>query len=57
MMKWTRINSVNAYYSVGNVLSSHLLSRMLKIKVHTTMILSFVLYEYEIWENKLHQSA
>jgi hypothetical protein len=46
----SRLNSGNAcYHSVQNLLSSHLISRNLKIKVYRTVILPVVLYECETW--------
>jgi hypothetical protein len=35
------------YYSVQNILSSHLISKNLKIKIYKTVILPVVLYGYE----------
>jgi hypothetical protein len=41
----SRLNLGNAcYYSVQNLLSSHLISKNLKIKVYKTVILPVVLY-------------
>jgi hypothetical protein len=41
----SRLNSGNAcYYSVQNLMSSRLISKNLKIKIHKTVILSGVLY-------------
>jgi hypothetical protein len=41
----SRLNSGNAcYHSVQSLLSSHLLSRSLKIKIYKTIILPVVLY-------------
>ena len=37
------------YYSVQNLLSSSLLSKTLKIKIHRTIILPVVLYGCETW--------
>ena len=37
------------YYSVQNLLSSSLLSKNLKIKIYTTIILPAVLYGCETW--------
>jgi hypothetical protein len=37
------------FYSVQNLLSSRLLSKNLKIKIHRTIILPFVLYGCEAW--------
>jgi hypothetical protein len=45
-----RLNSGNAcYYSVQNLLSSHLISKNLKIKIYGTVILPVVLYGCETW--------
>jgi len=44
------LNSGNAcYYSVKNLLSSHLISKNLKIKIYRTVILPFELYGCETW--------
>jgi hypothetical protein len=41
----SRLNSGNdCYYSVQNLLSSRLISKSLKIKIHKTVILPVVLY-------------
>jgi hypothetical protein len=46
----SRLNSGNAYYYlVQNLLSSHLTSKNLKIKIYKTVILVFVLYGCETW--------
>jgi hypothetical protein len=46
----SRLNSVNAfYYSVQILLSSHLISKNLKIKIYETVILPVVLYGHETW--------
>jgi hypothetical protein len=46
----SRINSGNAcYYSVQNILSSHLISKNLKIKIYKTVTLPVVLYGCETW--------
>jgi hypothetical protein len=46
----SRLNSWNAcYYSVQNLLSSHLISTNIKIKIYKTVILPGVLYGYETW--------
>jgi hypothetical protein len=46
----SRLNSGNAcYYSVHNLLSSHLISKNLKIKIYKTVILPVVLYGCETW--------
>jgi len=45
-----RLKSGNTcYYSVQNLLSSSLLSKNLKIKVHGTVILPVVLHGFETW--------
>jgi hypothetical protein len=44
------LNSVNAcYHSVKNLLSSHLLSKNVRIRIYKTIILPVVLYGYETW--------
>ena len=46
----SRLNSGNAcYHSVLNILSSTLVSKNLKIKIHRTIILPVVLYGCETW--------
>jgi hypothetical protein len=46
----SRLNSGNAcYHSVQSLLSSCLLSRIVKVKVNKTIILPFVLYGCETW--------
>jgi hypothetical protein len=46
----SRLHSGNApYYSVQNLLSSRLMSKNLKIKIHKTVILPLVLYGCETW--------
>jgi hypothetical protein len=46
----SRLNSGNAcYYSVQNLLSSHLISKSLKIKIYKSVILPVVLYGCETW--------
>jgi hypothetical protein len=46
----SRLNSGNAYYySVHNLLSSRLITKNLKIKIHRTVILLAVLYGCETW--------
>jgi hypothetical protein len=46
----SRLNSGNAcYYSVQNLLSSRLISKNPKIKIHKTVILPVVLYGCETW--------
>jgi hypothetical protein len=52
----SRLNSGNAcYYSVQNVLSSHLISRNLKIKIYKTVILPVVLHWCESWSLTLRE--
>jgi hypothetical protein len=51
-----RFNLGNAcYHSVQNLLSYHLLSRNLKIKVHKTIILRMVWYGSGTWSLKLRE--
>jgi hypothetical protein len=51
-----RLNSGNAFYhTVQNLLSSHLISKNLKIKVYKTVILPFVLYGCETWSLTLRE--
>jgi len=46
----SRLKSGNACYHLAqNLLSSSLLSKNLKMKIHRTIILSLVLYECEAW--------
>jgi hypothetical protein len=46
----SRLNSGNAcYHSVQSLLSSHLLSRNLKVKIYKTIIVPVVLYRCETW--------
>jgi hypothetical protein len=50
------LNSGNACFcSVQNLLSSHLISKNLKIKIHKTVILPVVLYGYETWSLTLRE--
>jgi len=52
----SRLNSGNAcYYSVQNLLPSHLISKKLKIKIYKTVILSVVLYGCKIWSLTLRE--
>jgi hypothetical protein len=52
----SRLNSGNAcYYSVQNILSSRLISKTLKIKIHKTLILPVVLYGCETWSLTLRE--
>jgi hypothetical protein len=45
-----RLNSGNiCYYSVQNLLSSHLIQKNLKIKINKTVILPVVLYGCKTW--------
>jgi hypothetical protein len=45
-----RLNSGNAcYHSVQNLLSSHLLSKNVKVTIYKPIILPVVLYVCEIW--------
>jgi hypothetical protein len=45
-----RLNSGNAcYHSVQNLLSSHLLSKNVKLRIYKTIILPVVLYGCETW--------
>jgi hypothetical protein len=53
-----RLNSGNAcYHSVQNLLSSHLLSKNLKIRMYKTIILHVVLYGCEIWSLTLREES
>jgi hypothetical protein len=46
----SRLNLKNSYYhSVHSLLSSRLLSRNVKVKIHKTIIMSVVLYRCETW--------
>jgi hypothetical protein len=46
----SRLNSGNAcYHSVQSFLSSHLLSRNVKVKIYKTIILPVVLYGCKTW--------
>jgi hypothetical protein len=52
----SRLNLGNAcYYSVQNLLSSHLISKNLKIKIYITVILPIVLYGCETWSLTLRE--
>jgi hypothetical protein len=48
-----RSNSDN--HSVHNLLSSHLLSKKVKIKICRIIIFSIVVYEYETWSLTLRE--
>jgi hypothetical protein len=51
-----RLNSVNVcYHSVQNLLSSRLLSRNIKLRMYTTIILPVVLYGCETWSLTLRE--
>jgi hypothetical protein len=51
-----RLNFGNAcYHSVQNLLSSHLLSKNLKIRIYKTIILPVVLYGCETWSLTLRE--
>ena len=43
------------YYSLEKILSSHLLSKKLKVKSHTSIILPIVLYGCETWSLTLRE--
>jgi hypothetical protein len=52
----SRLNLGNAcYYSVQNLLSSHLISKDLKIKIYTTVILPGVPYGCKTWSLTLRE--
>jgi hypothetical protein len=52
----SRLNLGNAcYYSVQNLLSSHLISKNLKIKICKTVILPVVLYGCKTWSCNLRE--
>jgi hypothetical protein len=51
-----RLNSSNAcYHSVQNLLSSPLLSKNIKIRLHRTIIVLMVLYGRETWSLALRE--
>jgi hypothetical protein len=51
-----RLNSGNAcYHSVQNLLSSHLMSKHIKIRIHKTIILPVDLYGRETWSLALRE--
>jgi hypothetical protein len=51
-----RLNSGNAcYHSVQNLLSSRLLTKYIKIRIHKTIILPVVLYRCETWSLTLRE--
>jgi hypothetical protein len=52
----SRLNMENAgYHSVQNLLSSHLLSKNLEIKIYKTIIWPVVLYGCETWSTILRE--
>jgi hypothetical protein len=52
----SRRNLGNAcYHSILSLLSSHLLSRNIKVKIYKTIILPVVLYGYETWSLTLRE--
>jgi hypothetical protein len=52
----SRLNSGNACcYSFQNLLSSHLISKYLKIKIYKTVSLPIVLYGCETWSLTLRE--
>ena len=54
----SRMKSGNAcYHSVQNLLSSSLLSKNIKIKIHRMLILSVVLYGFETWSLTLRKEC
>jgi len=54
----SRLRSGNAcYHSVQNLLSSWLLSKILKIKIYRTIILPVVLYGCETWSPTLREET
>jgi hypothetical protein len=51
-----KLNSGNAcFHSVQNLLSSRLLSKNIKIRIHKAIILPVVLYECETWSLTLRE--
>ena len=53
---WSRLKSGNASYNLEqNILSSSLLSKNIKIKIHRTIILSVVLYGCNTWSLMLRE--
>ena len=54
----SRLKLWNAcYHSVQNLLSSRLLYKNLKIKIHRTIILSVVFYGFETWSLTLREES
>jgi hypothetical protein len=54
-MKSTLKSGNACYHSVQNLLSSSLLPKNIKIKIHRTIILPVVLYGYETWSFTLRE--
>jgi hypothetical protein len=51
-----RLNSANAcYHSVQNLLSSCLLSKIVRIRIYKTIVLPVVLYGYDTWSLTLRE--
>jgi hypothetical protein len=51
-------NSINAFHhSVQNLLSSGLLSKNVKVRIHKTVIFPVVLYECETWSMTLREEC
>ena len=48
-------SGTTCYYSVKNLLSSSLLYKKLKIKIHRTIILPVVVYGFETWSLTLRE--
>jgi hypothetical protein len=54
----SRLNSGNpCYHSVQNLLSSHLISKNLKMRIYETTILPVVLYGCETWSFTLKKKT
>ena len=54
----SRLKSGNAcYHSVRNLMTSSLVPQYIKIKIHRTIMLSVVLYEYETWSLTLREEC
>jgi hypothetical protein len=53
----SRLKSGNACYTVQKLLSSSLLSKNVKIKIHKTIILPVVLYGCETWSLTLREEC
>jgi hypothetical protein len=53
----SRLNSgIVCYYSVQNLLSSRLISKRLKIKIHETVILSVAMYGCKTWSLSMRRN-